>query len=266
MRLVPGVLVAALLVIPRSGLAQASEPEPEFARFFFDANLAGGTSAARGRGFRSTFVRFGEVGSADVAYPKPSLSNPLAALDVGGGVMISRMAGVGVSYGRTPYRNAVQLSTTIPHPTVLYSLGTDTRLSAETLKRDETAVHVLFIGMAPLPFARSELRIAGGPSFFRYRADMVQTVLYDQAYDALTPKNTITINGLATQQARENAIGFNVGGDFNYFFTRTFGVGTGVRFSWATVDVEREPLSDVAQRIRVGSTLGFVGVRFRFGG
>jgi hypothetical protein len=94
---------------------------------------------------------------------------------------------------------------------------------------------------------------------------MVQTVLYTQTYDTLTAKNNITISGIVSEQAREQALGLNVGGDFTYYFTSAFGIGTGFRVSRATVKVGKEPLSAVEQKIRVGSAVGSVGLRFRFG-
>jgi hypothetical protein len=42
-------------------------------------------------------------------------------------------------------------------------------------------------------------------------------------------------------------------------------VAGGVRFSYGTVTVDREPLSRIAQQIRVGTTAVFAGVRLRFG-
>jgi hypothetical protein len=94
---------------------------------------------------------------------------------------------------------------------------------------------------------------------------MVNQVLYAQAYDAAAPQQTITITGFTTAEATASELGFHAGSDAMYFLTNLVGIGGGVRFSYGTVELEQEPLSKVGQKIRVGSTLGFVGLRFRLG-
>jgi hypothetical protein len=90
--------------------------------------------------------------------------------------------------------------------------------------------------------------------------------LYVQTYDPSSPQNTITISGFTTSQVKANKLGFHVGTDVTFFLTKVVGVGGGVRFSQATVTVDQEPLSNVSQDIRVGSTQVFFGARFRLGG
>ena len=105
----------------------------------------------------------------------------------------------------------------------------------------------------------------GGPSFFTLKGDMVREVEYEQTFNSLAPQNAITINGILRGETSGSAIGFHVGADFTYFVHRFVGVAGGVRYGRATVAVETEPLSNIRQEFRVGSTTVFLGLRFRLG-
>jgi hypothetical protein len=89
---------------------------------------------------------------------------------------------------------------------------------------------------------------------------MVRDLVYE-----LSGQNVLTITGFTADKASGDAFGIHLGGDFAYFFTKRFGIASGMRFSRGTVKVDREPLSTIAQEIRVGSKQIYVGGRFRFG-
>jgi hypothetical protein len=95
---------------------------------------------------------------------------------------------------------------------------------------------------------------------------MVGEVLHVQTNDPASPQQTITINGSTTSEVTGSDIGFHAGSDVTFFFAKFVGVGGGVRFSYGTVTLDQEPLSQLSQDIRVGNTLVFLGLRFRFGG
>jgi hypothetical protein len=275
-------LIVILLLIPAPGLAQAtsgsdpgyqsrvsnpgSEPGYQDSRFFLDLNLVGSSGAiAQGREFRFLYVAFGEVAEARAIYPKPSRASLAPALDLGGGVMLARRLGVGASYSRVVYEDAVNLVAIVPHPTFLNVRTTETGVTGETLRREEGAIHV-FVALVPLQTRRAELRLFGGPTFFRYAAEMVQDVTYEQTFDPLTPQQQIAITGFTSEEARGTDVGFHLGADFTWFLTRVVGVVGGLRFSQGAVTIDREPLSNLPQKLRIGNTQISVGVRLRIGG
>jgi len=260
MRLLPGVLVAFQLVIPAASQAQPAPRAPEDSRVFVEVNFLGSAnSLAKTREFASLFTQFGEVATTQSFYPEPSLANPFSAVDFGGGVMLIRTLGVGVTLSRTMYEDVADLGATIPHPSILNAPSRATGETSSVLERRERATH-LFLAIVPIHTRRFQLRFFGGPSWFTYSADMVRTVTYD--YDGQT---ALSITGFTSDEARASALGIHLGGDFAYFFTRRFGLASGWRFSRATVTVDREPLSTIAQKIRVGSQHIYFGARFRFG-
>lgn len=265
MRFVCGVLTAAFAVIPRATLAQTTGQSAEESRIFVDVNLSGAyRPLAKDRTYTSLFVVHGEHGAAHATYPRPSRSGLSPLVDVGGGYMLTRALGVGVSFGRSSHEGTVGIGATIPDPVFLNASARHSGVTDRALARTEAATNV-FLAWVVRGIPRSQLRVFGGPTFFSYTAEMVKDVSYTQAFSSLAPQNAITITGFESGHVRANAIGFHVGADVTYFFTQVIGVGAGVRVSRGTVTVDEEPLSKTEQLIRVGRTLGFVGVRVRFG-
>jgi hypothetical protein len=230
---------------------------------YVDVNLFGyADPLGDSKTFENYALKFGEVATFKATYPEPSHSGWYPAY-VGGGFMLSRWVGIGVSYSGMSRDSAVDLSATVPDPNFFNALATATGTTGTTLSRTESAIHISF-ALAPVRSRRVEFRMIGGPSFFTLKGDMVREVEYEQTFSSLTPQNAITINGISSREASGSAIGFHVGADLTYFVHRFVGIAGGVRYGQATA-VATEPLSNIRQEFLVGSTTAFVGLRVRLG-
>jgi hypothetical protein len=264
--LVAGTIAVVVLAVPRASQAQVGAGPPPAPRFFMHVNLGGAEQAlADETALSSRFVRFGEVASSRATYPKPSRGRMSPLLDLGAGIMLTPDLGIGVGYSRTVDEDIVGLEATIPHPLFLNAEASASGVTGRTLKRREAAVHLTAV-LSVFRTDRLEVRISGGPSLMSYSADMVSEASYAQAFDTVTPRNTIAIVGHTSETAEDRTLGINAGADVTYFLTRGLGVGAGLRFSLGTVTLSEEPLSRETQEIRVGGVLGFFGMRVRFGG
>src|SRR6187455_264421 len=119
MRIRIGVLVAVLLAVPRISAAQVPAPNaarPELPRLYVDVNLLGyADPLGDSKTFENYALKFGEVATFKATYPEPSHSGWYPAY-VGGGFMLSRSVGLGVSYSRMSRDSVVDLSATVPDP------------------------------------------------------------------------------------------------------------------------------------------------------
>jgi hypothetical protein len=250
-------------MVPRLTAAQAvatNTAPPELPRIHVDVNVLGYASPlGESKTFQKYGLNFGEVATFKAIYPESSGSGPFPAY-LGGGYMVSRLLAIGVSYSRLSREGVVDLSAEIPHPAFFNAAGTGT--TGTTLSRRESAVHVS-LALVPVRSNRLEFRLLGGPSFFTLKGDMVSEIEYEQAFDSLTPQNTITVIGTSSRTASGSAVGFHAGADFTYFVHRLVGVAGGVRYGQATVAIETEPLSNIRQEFLVGSTTAFLGLRVR---
>jgi len=248
-------------------------------KVFFDLNLFGmSQSAAKDTTFEFKFEAFEEEAKISATYPKPKTTNNFIGgdfLDLGGGFMFHRNMGAGVSYTRTAYEDPATVTAVIPHPVFFNALGTGSALTSnipetvcqcmDPLRREEQAVNLFFV-YAPVRTKNVELKFFGGPTFFSYEGDMVFDMTYTQDFSFSTTFNQITITEyeLADEVVKGSGVGFNVGGEFNWFFTRVFGIGGGLKYNQGDVTVDEEPMSEQEQKIRVGGLLTYFGVRFRF--
>ena len=268
MEQIRGWLVVASLVIPAVSAAQQSVPQPNApqplrqSKVFVDVAIFGvADSLAHARQFSVPFVIFGENASMAADYPEPGRATGIP-LDLGGGLMVTRLLGVGAAMSRTTYEHVVSLSATVPHPFYFGRPASATGVNDAALSARERALH-MFVTFVPIRRDRVELRVVGGPSFFWYSANMVETVLYAQSYGETTPSNSVAITGSATRDISGSGMGFHVGGDFTYFVHRLVGIGIGTRYSQGVVSLDREPLTQLNQEFRVGSTLVLLSVRVR---
>jgi hypothetical protein len=264
-----------LMLVPGVSEAQTAGGN---SKVFFDLNLFGmSQSGAKETTFSFDFETFDEAATISATYPKPKRTNNFIGsdfLDLGGGFMFHRNMGAGVNYSLTAYEDPATLTARIPHPVFFNAHGTGTASTADIpetacqcddpLRREEQAINVFFV-YAPVRTSNMELKFYGGPTFFSYKADMVFDMTYTQDFSFSTTFNQITITEYELRKdVKGSGIGYNVGGDFNYFFSRIFGVGAGFRFTQGDVEVDEEPMSEQRQDIRVGGLLIYTGVRFRF--
>jgi hypothetical protein len=262
MRAISGFLAAITLLVPRLCLAQTAKPAVS-PRVFLDLNVVGvGNPLSHERVFTGLFVKSGELETVIATYPQPSAS-AIVPVDIAGGFFVNSWIAVGGGFSRTSYDDGAAVIATIPHPLILNAPGIGSA-SLGSLERIESTVHV-FVALVPLRTGRFEWRIAGGPSFFHYTAEMVKNVTYTQDAPPESSQNLVTIDGFDTATAKGNGVGVNASTDVAYFLSRQVAITGAVRFSAANVTVDPEPLSKRDQQVRVGGTSFLVGVRFQFG-
>jgi hypothetical protein len=92
---------------------------------------------------------------------------------------------------------------------------------------------------------------------------MIGVVIYNQVASPLVGVNSVTITSHTDKEVSGSAVGFHVGGDSAWFFTRNVGVGGTVRFNRGTIAIA-EPLSGQNADLKVGHTGVGGGLRLRF--
>ena len=249
-----GVLTITLLAWSVSIPAAAQDQ-----RGWVDVNFGLATSIAEETSYAYAQPLFGETAGFAVTYPQPSRG---ASFDFGGGYMFTPVFGLGGSFAGTGHTDTAGLGASIPHPFFFSSFGTAGAETDEELTRTEGAFHIHAM-IAPVHTERLRIRVFGGPSFFRYRADMVDSFLYLQNATRFSPVNNVSITTFDTVEVEGDGIGFHVGGDASFFFTRVFGLGGFARFSRGDVTID-EPFTLEEEEVRVGGLQFGGGIRLRF--
>jgi hypothetical protein len=111
----------------------------------------------------------------------------------------------------------------------------------------------LQVMLVPVNSSNVRVRVFGGPSFFRYKADMVYD--FDFSRVVITNYQVVSTEGTGW--------GGHIGADATYFFSHFVGLGGFARYSRATASIF-EPLSETTQDMTLGGLETGGGLRFRF--
>ena len=160
--------------------------------------------------------------------------------------------GAGVAFTSFKDDRDITIEGTLPHPFCLRPRrGAISGTAPGT--REETAVHPTPPTSLPSEPEAVELLVFGGPSFFTVKQSVVDG---RSAITESYPYDTATFTSATVQQEKESKVGFNVGADVGYYFTKYIGVGGIVRFSRASIPFSLGDLD-------VGGAMVGGGVRIR---
>jgi opacity protein-like surface antigen len=241
------VLCAALLVcgaVPSA--AQVSNP-----RVFISVN--GGIQPAQSDlSDRFTFDAELETASVDVDYPFEQAT----IIDVGGAVRFWKRLAAGVAVSSYSRDGSAAVDASIPHP-FFFEQPREVTGDAIDITRSETAVHAQLMYIVTTG-DRLRVLVSAGPSRIAVEQDIVTGVRYDESF----PFDTATFRSAATRSFTGSKIGFNVGADVGYMFTRMFGVGGMVRFSRADMDLDGPDNRSIS--VQAGGVQAGAGIRVVF--
>jgi hypothetical protein len=240
-----GVL-AVLLVAPAVGQAQTREP-----RVF--VTVGGGVqNAGNALTDRLEWEVHLENATADIDYGTKSST----WFGGGAGVRLWRQLGAGIAYSSASRDGVAQVEAQIPHP---FFFERPRAISGESasLSRSEAAIHAHALYIVP---ARGRLRIilSAGPSRFEVEQDIVTDVRFTEEF----PFDEAAFQRADSRGISSTAIGFNVGADVAFMFTRVAGIAGLIRFSQATVDLARPDGAEVS--VKAGGVQAGVGFRLAF--
>ena len=245
--------LAVVLCLVATTATFAQEPS----KVWIDVNFGIATAAEDTYSTTLPSPLFGETATFSAEYSQPRG----AEFDFGGGYMFTPVVGLGVSFTGTAHKGSPTATIRIPHPTFFNTFATDVAVGDTELNRTEGGFNIqAMINVTPNA-DRVRVRLFGGPTFFRVKADTIDDVLYDQAFLIFLPVNAVDITNYEFSEAEGTGWGFHVGGDVSVFFSRVFGVGGFVRVSRGTVE-----LSDFSGTvdIKAGGFQTGGGLRLRF--
>jgi hypothetical protein len=238
---------------PRPGQpSPARRPSQPIDRIYISINGAFQTGV-EDFGETVSFVENAENGTFTTEYDVES--GP--ALNISAGATIWRNVGFGVGVTRFSHSTPSALSASVPHP-FFFNRARSVTGDVGGLKREELAVHIQARAIfSPSPKIQGVL--FGGPSFFSVKQGIVNDFEITETY----PYDTATFSRGVSTTVDESKVGFNVGGDVGYFFTRQVGVGGSVQWSGTTIDVPASGGIGTFE-LKAGGLQAGAGLRLRF--
>ena len=192
-----------------------------------------------------------ENGVFTTTYPTPT--GPM--FDGGVAVRLRGNFGVGVVVSSFSGKGDGAITGTVPHP---FLVNTPRSLSgtAAGLERREVATHIQADYV--IPRGKLDVAIAGGPSWFNVKQDLVTDVVYAESY----PYDVATFTNATTTRVTKSALGFNVGVDVGVRLGPNIGVGGLVRLAHARTDLSAA--NGVAVKVNAGGVQLGGGLRMYF--
>jgi hypothetical protein len=150
------------------------------------------------------------------------------SIDAGGAVRLWKQLGVGVAVTSFKDERDITIEGTLPHP---FFFQRDRPISGTTNgEREELAVHVNAAYFIPVN-RKLQLVAFGGPSFFTVKQTLVSSINYAETF----PYDTTSFTSAVTRKDKESKVGFNVGVDVAWYFSKYVGAGGIFRFSAVSV-------------------------------
>jgi len=186
--------------------------------------------------------------------------------DFGAGVRLGRLSrslrnlGFGVSFkGDTKHTRDATVSARVPSPIFTDTFRSNS-VTLSGLEHKESAVHVQALWYVPVTM-EFDVALFAGPSFFTVRDEFVDAVTTSEVGGNFT-----SINLNAGRVAQKNSIvGYNIGLDARYMFTRYVGAGAMLRYSNGSVDVTPPANTGAgAFKIDAGGPEFAAGLRIKF--
>jgi hypothetical protein len=230
-------------------------------RAWIDANIGVAVAGERDYTIVATRAVSGGPATFQADYHLPE--GP--SFDLGAGVLVAPHIGLGVTLAGTRHEDAAALSIEIPHPILADAPASATGETDRELGRSEGSLHIHGNYLSNLSDAL-QVRVYGGPSFFRLQQEAVQHIAYQQEFVPFEPVNAVEITSSAVQRIRHadaTGWGFHVGLDVASYVAPALGVGVFGRYSRGTVDAP-DPLTRSNTELDVGGFQGGGGVRIRF--
>lgn len=242
--------VAALALGTVPAAAQSSSPTRAFATINF-----GVQSQSQDLSQAGTFSLYDETGTFEAAHEIDG--GPF--FEIGAGVGIYRNFSIGASYAqRSTASRDVAISARVPHP-IFFDALRDATGTVSDVEHDERAIHLQAMWHIPVT-VEFDVTLFAGPSFFTVEEQLVESVTPSEIGGDFSQVNLDTI-GLSAQ--RESAVGFNLGVDTRYMFTRNVGLGAMLRFTRGSVTLT-SPSGGADIETDAGGFDIAGGLRFRF--
>lgn len=238
------------------GFAATESEQGEAAQDRWSLAFAGGllsTNDAPSGTFTFDHGLFGpEQGEFDADYAGGDAS----LYEVSLGLRLRGPLALGLTWSQSSLSDQADVVGRLPHP-FLFGSPRTVEGRSRGLSRDETAIH-LSLKWIVRDGEKFRVALFAGPSQIEVDYDLTTAVRFDQAY----PFDTANYAGVEHQKESGSAIGYHLGIDVAYYFSKSTGLGGVVRFSDASIDLDAPSGGTVA--IGGGGLQTAVDLRFRF--
>ncbi len=168
-----------------------------------------------------------------------------ALFDVGAGIRLANRVGVGLTTSWFQYSGSGTFDLKVPNPLVA-NKPLDLTGTVSGLKRNELGIHIQALYAVALA-KRARVLLAGGPSIFHTKQDLVRSI----EFDTLPGFTSLKFDQALITEVKKTVVGFNVSADITWALASHLGVGTVTRYSRAKLTLDPGAESAVSRAIEI---------------
>ena len=168
-----------------------------------------------------------------------------ALFDVGAGIRLANRVGVGVTTSWFQHSGSGTFDLKVPNPLVA-NKPLDLTGTVSGLKRNELGIHIQALYAVALA-KRARVLLAGGPSIFQTKQDLVRSI----EFDTLPGFTSLKFDQALITEVKKTVVGFNVSADITWALASHLGVGTVTRYSRAKLTLDPGAESAVSRAIEI---------------
>jgi len=168
-----------------------------------------------------------------------------ALFDVGAGMRLANRVGVGLTTSWFQHSGSGTFDLKVPNPLVA-NKPLDLTGTVSGLKRNELGIHIQALYAVALA-KRARVLLAGGPSIFHTKQDLVRSI----EFDTLPGFTSLKFDQALITEVKKTVVGFNVSADITWALASHLGVGTVTRYSRAKLTLDPGAESAVSRAIEV---------------
>jgi hypothetical protein len=165
--------------------------------------------------------------------------------DVGAGVRLADNLGAGATASWFRCSSSGSFDLKVPNPLVA-NRPLDLAGSVSGLNRHELGIHIQALYAIALG-EKAHVVLAGGPSIFNTKQDLVRSIEFDK----LPGFTSLKFDQALITQVNETVVGFNIGANITWVLASHLGVGTVTRYSRAKVTLDPGAETGVSRAIEM---------------
>ncbi|MGE5813140.1 MAG: outer membrane beta-barrel protein, partial [Acidobacteriota bacterium] len=173
--------------------------------------------------------------------------------DINADYEVAEHIAIGVGWTTFSKTSPASVTAEVPHPVFI---GQPRTVSSQTdAKHSANAINIDAVWRYPVS-GKADVIVSAGPSIVMVSQDVITGVTIKPEAPPFPGPEVDTVN-VSTE--KKTTVGFNAGVDFAYMLAPRYGVGAGLRYTYASVDI---PTLD--DSVKAGGLQLLFGGRFRF--
>ncbi len=168
---------------------------------------------------------------------------------------LTKSMAVGIGWTSFSGKSNATVAAQVPHP-IFFGQFRTASVGANDIEHHANAINIDAVFRYPLS-RKMDVVVSAGPSIVMVNQELTTGITVQQETGPSFSQPTISSVNVTAQ--KKTTLGFNAGADFAYMVNRRYGAGAGIRYTFASADID-----GLADKLKAGGFQVLFGARLRF--